>query len=150
MQIDEKIEEHVREAYSAVVGRDGNQMAQAFDGLNKDDRNTALALGLFVCEYALNDTYPDGPTESDLLDLAREIVEEESSWINLGTPGDLATFLKSVARGDTSASQVREGDIAGHTFVCGGHLLATRRLKNQRWWEYLDEIWAAAQSMPES
>jgi hypothetical protein len=150
MQIDETIEGHVREAYSAVVGRDGDRMVRAFEGLTEDARRNAIALGAFVCGFIINDAYPQGPTDADLLNTAKDIVEEESGWIDLGSAESVAAFLGAVARGDTSFPGVPKEDIVGHIFVCGGHLLATRREENQRWWEYLNEIWASAEAADHS
>jgi hypothetical protein len=146
MQIDERIEEKVREAYRGVVARDGDRVTAAFRDLGEDDSKAAVGLGLFACGYIVNDVYPDGPTEADLRELARQVVKAESSWIDLGNIDAVANFLGVAAKGDTSFSGVRAEDVTGLTFVCGGHLLATYREKDKHWWDYLDAIWAAAES----
>ncbi len=150
MKIDERIEGHVREAFSAVVGRDGDRMAAAFNGLNEKDSQQALGLGLTVCEFVLNDAFGDSPSDDELLIEARDIVESESAWVDLGAPEQVAVFLRSVAHGDTTFAGMRGKDVLGLAFVCGGHLLATRSLEDQKWWEYLNEIWAAVEAGPES
>jgi hypothetical protein len=148
MKIDERIEAHVREAFSAVIGKDGDRLVAALDGLDEHDSQIAIGLGLTVCEFVLKDAYGDNPTEAELLDEARDIVAAESEWVDLGTPEQVATFLGAVAREDTSFAGLSRKDIVGLTFVCGGHLLATRSLDDQKWWEYLNEIWAAVEASP--
>ncbi|MBM0279470.1 hypothetical protein [Micromonospora tarensis] len=55
---------------------------------------------------------------------------------------DLAELLAAAARGDISSLAAR-ADVVGNTSVLGGFLLTSFRLDDQRWWDYLDEIWVA-------
>jgi hypothetical protein len=150
MEIDERIEGHVREAFSAVVGRDGDRMVAALDGLDERDSQIAVGLALTVCEHVLKDAYGEPVTEIEVLGEARGLVESESDWIDLGTPEHVAVFLGAVARGDTSFAGLSVREVVALAFVCGGYLLATRSLADQKWWEYLNEIWAAVEAAPSS
>jgi hypothetical protein len=64
----------------------------------------------------------------------------------MSEPGAVATLLGVAARGDETLDRLDAGDIAGMTFVCAGHLLAWYSLEGQKWWDYLNEIWAAAEA----
>lgn len=149
MRIPENIEERVREAYRGVVARDGDRVSNALRGLNKDQSRKAVALAYFVCGYIVKDIFIEEPTYEDLCEMAEDIVKDESNWINLGDKETVAVFLRAAAAGDTSFTGLKPEDFVGFTFVCGGHLLATYRGEGQQWWEYLDEIWAAVESLPE-
>lgn len=133
------------ESYRGVVARDGDRMVGAFHDLDDEDWQQAIALGVFVAGFIVNDVHRDGGTEEQLRELATKIVESESGWIDLEAE-TVARFLAAAATGDTSFSGVPREDIIGHTFVSGGHLLATYRLEGQDWWSYLDEIEAAAEA----
>lgn len=149
MQIDERIEERVRHAYDAVAMEDGQILTQAFEGLSPDDMATALGYGLFVVGFIINDVLRDGASDADLAGIAQRAIESESSWVELGPVDSLVALLRAASKGETSIPGVPREDLVGFTFLLGGYLLQSYRLDNQHWWEYLDDIWAQAQSMPE-
>jgi hypothetical protein len=141
MKIDERIEEHVREAFSAAIGRDGDRLVAALDGLDERDSQTALALGLAVCEFVLNDAFGAEPTPAELSTEAEEMRGDLPELLSLDSREQIAAFLGTVARGDTAMAGLDAARIVWLTFVCGGYLLGTRSLDDQKWWEYLNEIW---------
>jgi len=145
MNISEAVEEKVREAYRGVVARDSERIRAALHGLNERESREALGLGLLVCGYVAKDVYPNGPTTTDLQQIAREIISGESEWVNLGSQDSVSNFLGVAVAGDTNFTGIQKDDLVGLIFVCGGHLLATYRREGQHWWEYLDEIWAAVE-----
>jgi hypothetical protein len=149
MQIDERIEERVRRAYDAVAIEDGQILTQAFEGLSPEDMAKALNYGLFVVGFITNDVLRNGASDADLAGIAERAIESESSWIELGPKDALVALLRAASKGDTPVPGVPPEDLAGFTFVLGGYLLQSYRLDNQNWWEYLDDIWAQAQTMPD-
>lgn len=149
MRIDARIEEAVREAYRAVIAKDGDRMVRGLRGLSEDDFRTAVAYGAFVCGYVVNELFPEGLNEAELNRLAAMIIETESSWISLGSAEDIAKFLAATAKGDTTFAGVAKEDVIGHIFVCGGDLLASYRSRGQAWWDYLEEIENALEAAPE-
>ncbi len=149
MRIDPRVEEHVREAYRGVIAKNGDRMVAAFRDLNADDSATAVAYGMVVVGTVVNDAFPDGPTETELLGMARKIVDEEGDWIDLGDPHEIARLLSAAARGDTTFPGTNKADVVGHLFVSGGHLLGVYRDEGQNWWNYLEEIWHAVEAAPE-
>lgn len=148
MEIDPRVEEHVREAYRGVIARDGDRMVAAFRGLDPDDAATAVAYGVFVLGYIVNDVFRNGATEADLLMLAEKIVESESDWIRLRSASDVAGVLRSAAAGDVTFPGVPPTDVIGHAFVAGGYLLGVYRRADQEWWNYLEEIWEVLLAAP--
>jgi hypothetical protein len=150
MRIDERIEEVVREAYRAVIAKDGERLVSTFRGLSDEDSKKAIGYGIFVCGYIIGDVFRDGVKDEQLRDLAAKIVASESDWVDLGSPDDLANLLSNVAKGEAPFDNVPSEDALGTLFVCGAFMLTSFRLDRQNWWDYLGEIWAAAESMPDS
>jgi hypothetical protein len=149
MEIDPRVEEHVREAYRGVIARDGDRMVAAFRDLNAADSAKAVAYGVFVLGYVVNDVFRDGATEAELLALAGKIIKSESDWINLRNAEDLARVLRSAAAADVTFPGVPPADVIGHVFVAGGYLLGVYRRANQEWWNYLEEIWEVLLAAPD-
>jgi hypothetical protein len=149
MRIDERVEARVRESFGAVLDRDGNRMTAAFEGLDESDSELAIRLGVYVVGFVMNDAFREGPAAADAHATARDIIESEGSWVDVGTPDEVANFLLSAARSDITFPGVPKEDLVGLTFVCGAYLLGTRRLESQQWFEYLDQIWAVLEAAPE-
>jgi hypothetical protein len=149
MRVDERIEEIVREAYRAVIAKDGDRLVSTFRGLEEEDARKAVAYGIFVCGYIVNDVFRDGAKEQELRELATKIIASEADWVDVGSPDEVAGVLGAAAKGESPFGNVPPQDAIGTVFVCGGFMLTSFRLKREHWWDYLDEIWAAAESMPE-
>jgi hypothetical protein len=148
MKISERIEQRVRNAFGAVIDRDGDRMVTASEGLSEPDAATALRMALYVVGFVVNDIYRDGASEGQLLTVARQIVDTEADWVQLDPADIIARILGAASKGDMSLGGVREEDLAGNVFVSGGHLLGAFSLEGQPWWKYLNEIWAALGAEP--
>jgi hypothetical protein len=148
MLLDELIERHVRDAFGSAVNRDGDRLVESLRGLDEADSQRALGLALYAVGFVVNDVERDGAADKDLLELARQIVESESGWVTLDENAIVA-LLRAAATGNTTLAGVNKDDVVFLTFVSGGHLLAAFSLDNQRWHEYLDEIWAVLESAPD-
>jgi hypothetical protein len=149
MQVSEQVIDRARQAFSAVIGRDGDAMVAALQGLSEDDSAALVGLALFVCGFVAKDVYRDGPTEDEYRALARQIVDTESSWVQLNVD-TVARLLRAAAEADLSLGGVPREDIAGNAFVAGGHLLGAFSLDGQTWWRYLDEILTEMKTSPEA
>lgn len=149
MRIDERIEECVREAFAAAIAKEGDRMVAALKPLSEEDARTGIGYAVFVCGHVINALFPDGPTHDDLLAMAQRVVDSERGWVNLGEAGNVANFLGAAAQGDTTFPDVNKEDVIGYAFVCGAYLLTSYRRDGQTWWTHLDEVWEAAQSVPD-
>ncbi|MFG3555180.1 hypothetical protein ACGGAQ_12370 [Micromonospora sp. NPDC047557] len=146
MQVDERVEGAVREAYRAVIAKDGDRLAAAFAGLNEDEAQMAVRYAVFVVGFIVKDVFRNGATEAELSELADKIIASESPWVDLGRREDLARLLAAATSGNIVASSTARADVVGNILVVGGFLLTSFRLDDQRWWDYLDEIWAAMEA----
>jgi hypothetical protein len=148
MNINERIEGRVRAAFSAAIGQDGDDLVAALEGLDEQGSREALGLGLTVIEFVLRDAFGDEPTTTTLSSEASEMRKDLPGLLEFVDQQDIATFLTAVARGDTTLAGLSAKDVGWLTFVCGGYLLDTRGLPDQKWWEYLNEIWDALGDHP--
>jgi len=146
MQIDEDVEHKVREIYSAVVGRDTQELDAKLRGLAADGVETvttALNYTMYVCGYVVLDLMGNGPSEEGLTELAQDTKEGTQDWIDVGTPEQIAALLRAAAKMDFAPEVPRE-DLLGHLCVIGGFLLSRYRHEGQRWFEFLDDAWNVA------
>jgi len=150
MQIDPEVERHVREAFSAVLDKDGDRMVAAFRGLDKDQSAKAVRYIAYVVGFIVNDVFRDGWTRQQIRDLASKIVAAEQDWVDLGGVETVAALLDSTAKGSIGSPSVPREDVVGTLVVCGAYLLGGFRLDGQNWYEYLDEIWNLALEIPDS
>lgn len=149
MKIDERIEECVREAFAAAIAKEGDRMVGALKPLSEQDARTSIGYAVFVCGHVTGALFLEGPTQDDLVTMAQRIIDSEGDWVNLGDAENVAHFLGAAARGDTSFPNVKRDDIIGYAFVCGAYLLTSYRRDGQTWWTHLDEVWEAAQALPD-
>jgi hypothetical protein len=144
MRIDEAIEQEVREAFSAVIGRDAADLKAALAKLGGPDFSTAVSYALYVIGYVALDVLDGELPEDGVAEMARDAVTGTKEWIDLGTPEAIAALITSAAKADVNVPGVPSEDVPGHAFVVGGYVLSRYRPDGKRWFEYLDDIWNAA------
>jgi len=83
MHVDPEIEQHVRNAFAAVVGRDGDRFAAAFEGLDRDQSVKAATYAVVVVGYVVNAGFREGSGDERLRGLAATIVDGEKEWVDL-------------------------------------------------------------------
>jgi hypothetical protein len=149
MQIDEQVEEHVREAFNAALHRDGDAMAAAFQGLDLPQTRHAVGLAYFVVGYVVNEIHDGNPTEADLASLAQLIVKSEMNWIPLNAES-VKNVLTAASKNESVVPGVSPEDAMGLAVVVGAYLLAAFRRTNagEEWFDYLDEVWEALAARP--
>jgi hypothetical protein len=149
MRIDERVEGRLRECYSGAIAKDSDRISAALAGITKDDTTRLLGLGLFVVGFVVKDVLREDLTDERIRELAEKIVTKQADWMELGDPSEVAAFLKAAATGDRQLAGLGGEDITGLVIICGAHLLNYYRLDGQRWFQYLDEIWANLEGTPE-
>lgn len=100
MELDEALEERVREAYRGVVAKDGDRVVAAFRGLSDDDLLKAVSYGYYVIGRVVNDVLGSGASDDGVRGLADEIISEEGAWADLGADNAaLVDLLRSASGG---------------------------------------------------
>ena len=146
MQIDDAIEDQMRTAFSAVIDHKSSDLKAALGRFNPEEFKTATSYAIYVCGYVVMDVFNSKPSDEGLAEMSEYIINDNKGWVDLGNTIDIANFLKAASVGDVTFPGVPQEDVVGHSFVIGGYLLSRFRHEGQRWFEYLDDIWNAAQT----
>lgn len=149
MEINPAIEEHVRDAFAAVVGEERDRFDAALNGLSDDDGPKAWQYAAFVVGYVVNLVQPDGVQDDTLDRIAQRAIDATKSWFDLGSREQVKALLRASAEGAVNMPGVPREKAADMTFVLGSYLLQAYRGDDQHWWDFLDEVWAALQAVPE-
>jgi hypothetical protein len=142
MELDDSVEERLREAYSGAISKDPDRISRALEGISPQETATLVDLGLYVFGYIFNEKYQHSLTDDNVRELADKIVARESDWTEAGDADTIGRFVEAAVTGDSTRVGLGAADLTRLVIVCGGHLLAYHRPDGQRWYEYLDEIWA--------
>jgi hypothetical protein len=145
VKIDERLEDHVRTAVGSAIAEDGERMVAALNGLTGQELVTCLGYALFATGFVLNDINPDAT--QDFTELATKMSREER--VDLGIP-ELARLLAAAAHGDTTFDGLDAETVVALTFPALGYLLSWYALDTQHWYDYLDEIWAQLEAVPDA
>jgi hypothetical protein len=141
MRLDRQVEERLRKAYSAAIGKDTVGVTAALAGITNEDSRKLLGIGLYVTGYIVNDMNRDGLRDDSVRRLAAEIVDGERDWIDLGDADHVVRFLTAAATDDLDEiNRLGPEDVTALTIVAGAHLLAHYRQPGERWYRYLDAI----------
>jgi hypothetical protein len=146
MKIDERIEALAREALAACVGEEPDRFEAALDVMGDTDGPIAWSYAAYVVGYVVNDIFPDGIDDQELDGVAERAVESMSSWWELGPQAAVVALMRSASEGDPTMPGVPVEKVVNTTFVLASYLLQSYRSDDQEWWNYLDEIWNAAEA----
>lgn len=147
MIVDEWVKDRVHEALRAAAARDSRRLLDVLHELDPSRLPVAVGYGRFICASVMWDAYPKGPRRNAVRGTAHTVVESES-WIDLGGTDDVAALLASTWTNDGPTAGPPTDPMLLALFVCALSLLDEHRAKGERWWEYLDDIWARLAALP--
>ena len=145
MGIDSKIEQLTR----AMLGHAMRQELEDLAALVREagDEIAARAIGLcvFASGYVAIDVCERWPTQADLREIAKS-ASKSATKLDLDE-SDIYEYLSRVALGPEKLDDVFAMPKAGMLpLLITANLLATFRPRDKHWWEYLDQIWDAAET----
>lgn len=146
MKIDERIEQHVRDAFAAAAGEERDRFDAALNSLSDQNGPKAWTYAAYVVGYIINDIEA---TDQDLDGIAQRAIDATSSWINLGDKAAVKALMRAASQGDPNIPGVPPEKVVDMTFVLGSYLLQAYRPDDQEWWDYLSDVWAQAEAAPE-
>lgn len=150
MKIDPKVEEPLRHAYVAVIDENADGIAAAMAPLDVEQSKTCLGYAAFVAGYVMNDVYGEDADGEAADVMAERIVADTRRWAAVDDREEVAAFLLACATGDTEFTGVDTENVSMYSLIVGGTQLAWYSPEGMRWWEYLDQIWNHAESLPEN
>jgi hypothetical protein len=144
MGIDPKIEQPTRKMLGHAMRGELDDLAAVVRAEGNDVLVRGIPLCMFVSAYIAIDVSDRWPTDADLREIAKHAAES-ATRLDI-TEQEIYEYLSRVALGSEKLDDVFsiEGFATVPLFATA-NLLLTFRPKDKHWWEYLDQIWDAAE-----
>jgi hypothetical protein len=141
--IDPTVEEPTRDMLGHAIRGEMEDLSALIQSVGNERYRSALGLCLTAAAYIAVDVSGRWPTDADAHEIAR-LVAERGTAVKLNQ-ADVYDYLSGAALGFGSLPEVLGDQVAAATLplLITGSLLFTFRPDGQKWWDYLDQIWAA-------
>jgi hypothetical protein len=145
MPIDPKIEQKTRTMLGHAIRHELEELATAIQAAGNDTLLASIPLCLFASAYIAIDVCERWPTNADIREIAKSAAESETG-LKI-TEQQIYEYLSLAALGTERLDDVFsvEGGATVPLFATA-NLLLTFRPKEKHWWEYLDQMWDAAEN----
>ena len=145
MGIDRKAEQVIRTMLGHAMRHELDDLAALIGTAGKETLLRGLPLCLLASAYIAIDVSDRWPTEADLREIAKHASEAETE-LDISEQV-IYEYLSRVALGREKLDDVfpDEGIIPIPLYATA-NLLLTFRPREKHWWEYLDQIWGAAET----
>jgi hypothetical protein len=146
MRIDTKIEQPTREMLGYAIRGEIAELATAIQAAGDEVYAGSIALCLTASGYIATDVSGRWPTDADVRQIARSTVEGETR-LEL-READICDYLTRAVLGTEPLEAVFPSVASAYSLpiLVTGSLLFMFRPKGQKWWDYLDAIWAATET----
>lgn len=144
MVIDPKAERSARTMLGHAIRHELDELADVIGGLDDEKFAACVPLWVFASAYIAIDVSGRWPTNADLRDIAARAAK---SLTRLDiSDQEIYEFLSRVALGNQRLDEVfsQEG-VATIPLYATANLLSKFSPEKKDWWEYLDQIWDAAE-----
>jgi hypothetical protein len=144
MGIDPKIEQPTRKMLGHAMRGELDDLAAVVRAEGNDVLVRGIPLCMFVSAYIAIDVSDRWPTDADLREIAKHAAES-ATRLDI-TEQEIYEYLSRVALGSEKLDDVFSVEgLATVPLFATANLLLTFRPKDKHWWEYLDQIWDAAE-----
>jgi hypothetical protein len=145
MGIDPKIEQPTRKMLGHAIRHELDELAALVRAEGSETLISSLPLCLFASAYIAIDVSDRWPTDADLREIAKH-ASESATELDI-TEQEIYEYLSRVALGPQKLDDVFsiEG-LATIPLFATANLLLTFSPGEKHWWEYLDQIWEAAET----
>jgi hypothetical protein len=145
MGIDPKIEQPTRAMLGHAMRHELEDLASLVGEAGDDAVAGAIGLCVFASGYIAIDVCERWPTQADLQEIAKSAAKSATK-LDLDE-SEIYEYLSRVALGQEKLDDVFAMPKAGMLpLLITANLLATFRPREKHWWEYLDQIWDAAET----
>jgi hypothetical protein len=143
MPIDPKIEQPTRTMLGHAIRHELEELASVIQAGGNDTLLASIPLCVFASAYIAIDVCERWPTDTDIREIAKNAAESVTG-LDI-TEQEIYEYLSRVALGAERLDDVFsiEG-VATIPLFATANLLLTFRPKEKHWWDYLDQIWDAA------
>jgi hypothetical protein len=144
MGIDPKTEQPTRKMLGHAIRHELDDLAALVKAQGNDALLGSIPLCLFASAYIAIDVSDRWPTDADLREIAKSAAESVTR-LDI-TEQEIYEYLSRVALGSEKLDDVFSVEgLATVPLFATANLLLTFCPREKEWWEYLDQIWAAAE-----
>jgi hypothetical protein len=145
MGIDRKVEQTTRTMLGHAMRHELDDLAALMRTAGNETLLRSLPLCLLVSAYIAIDVSDRWPTDADLREIAKHASESETE-LDISEQ-EIYEYLSRVALGSEKLDAVFSDEgIVPIPLYATANLLLTFRPRDEHWWEYLDQIWEAAET----
>jgi hypothetical protein len=145
MGIDPKIEQPARKMLGHAIRHELADLAALAEAEGTGTLMGAIPLCLFASAYIAIDVADRWPTDADLHKIA-ENASESATELDISEQ-EIYEYLSRVALGPEKLDDVFSVEaLATIPLYATANLLLTFAPREKHWWEYLDQIWDAAET----
>jgi hypothetical protein len=141
--IDPKVEKPTRDMLGHAIRGELPDLATLIQSVGGEQYRYVLGLCMTAAAYIAVDVSGRWPTDADVKEIARLVAERETE-IQLDQ-ADVYDYLSRAVLDFQPLPDALGDDVAAATLpvLITGSMLFTFRPKGGKWWDYLDQIWAA-------
>jgi hypothetical protein len=146
MVIDRKIEQATRTMLGHAMRHELDDLATVMRTAGSETLLRSVPLCLFASAYIAIDSCERWPTDADLREIAKLASSQSATELDISEQ-EIYGYLSRVALGSEKLDDVfsDEGLVTVPLYVTANLLLGFRP-REKHWWEYLDQIWEAAET----
>jgi hypothetical protein len=145
MGIDPKIEQPTRKMLGHAIRHELDDLAALVRALGNEVLLGSIPLCLFASAYIAIDVSGRWPTDADLREIAKNAAESVTR-LDI-TEQEIYEYLSRVALGSEKLDDIFSVEgLATIPLYTAANMLLTFCPDEKEWWEYLDQIWEAAET----
>jgi hypothetical protein len=145
MGIDPKIEQPTRKMLGHAIRRELDDLAVLVHAEGTETLMGTIPLCLFASAYVAIDVADRWPTDADLHKIAKN-ASESATELDISEQ-EIYEYLSRVALGPEKLDDVFSIEaLATIPLYATANLLLTFAPRDKHWWDYLDQIWDAAET----
>jgi len=145
MGIDRKMEQATRTMLGHAMRHELDDLATLMRTVGNEALLGSIPLCLFASAYIAVDTSERWPTDADIREIAKLAASQSATELDI-SEREIYEYLSRVALGSEKVDDVfsDEGVVTVPLYTTANLLLGFRP-RDKHWWEYLDQIWDAAE-----
>jgi hypothetical protein len=144
MGIDRKIEQTTRTMLGHAIRHELDDLATLMRTVGNETLLGSIPLCLFASAYIAIDMCERWPTDADLREIANLASSQSATELDISEQ-EIYEYLSRVALGSEKLDDVFSDEgLATVPLYATANLLLGFRPRKEHWWEYLDQIWDAA------
>jgi hypothetical protein len=144
MVIDRQVEKATRAMLGHAIRHELDDLAAVLQTVENEDHLGSVPLCLLASAYIAIEACERWPTDADLREIAN--AAGPATRLDIGEQ-EIYAYLSRVALGSENPDDIFPAEsVATIPLYVTANLLVTFCPRDKNWWEYLDQIWMAAET----